>query len=171
MSLHRLPLFRPTQLPGDAYQGAPRALPVRTVAVLDPGEGGLSLAFAARFGSELVQRGRLVRVALASFEREPALEAWQRAALRQLEPLQVCSTQASDAELGQLFGREPHALWVVVGQAALGFTHELTILLGAELPLLRWPDPLREARERISLAISGAGLAVASALAEAAGAG
>jgi hypothetical protein len=59
-------------------------------------------------------------------------------------------------------------LWVLVGQRALrGARGWLSVLLGAELPLLRWAPGLRALRGELNLALSGAELSYASALARA----
>jgi hypothetical protein len=165
MSPHRLPVYRPAPLGADAYQGAPRVLPGRALAVLDPGDGGAALAFAARFSRELRQLGMALPVAIASFENAPQLSPPLRARFADGQALYALSVQASELAIAEQLSLSRAALWVVVGQAALAWAPALAILVCADMPVLRWPDALREARDRISLALSGDGLSVAGALA------
>jgi hypothetical protein len=166
MPAHRLPVYQPAEVSADAYQGAPRILPGRAIAVLDPSDGTPSLAFAARFGQELAALGRAIPVALVAFERAPHVLSAQRALFPAQQRLDAFSAQASDAAIAEQLALSPQGLWVVVGQAALLFAPVLSIVVAADIPLLRWPDPLRAARERISVALSGDGLSVAVALAQ-----
>jgi hypothetical protein len=169
MSPLRLPLYQPVSLGADAYHEAPRALPGRAIAVLDPGDGRLSLAFAACMVRELAQRGLSVPVALASFEGAPRVPASQTAQFAEGQALYALSVQENAPAIAERLVLPPQGLWLLVGQAALAFAPALTILVGADLPVLRWPDALRAARERISLTLSGDGLTVAVALARALG--
>jgi hypothetical protein len=167
MSPYRLPVYRPATLSADAYQAATRALPGRALAVLDPSDGVPSLAFAACLSHELRRLGRAVPVALASLQDVPAVHPSQRAQFGEQQALYAFSVQASEQAIAEQLALASDGLWVVVGQPALAFAPALAILVGADVPVLRWPDPLREARERISLALSGDGLAVAVAIARA----
>jgi hypothetical protein len=166
MPARRLPVYQPAEVSADAYQGAQRALPGRAIAVLDPSDGAPSLAFAARLSQELGSLGCPLPVALASFERAPHVLPAQRALFLAQQRLDAFSAQESDAAIAEKLALSPRGLWVVVGQAALLFAPALSILVAADIPLLRWPDPLREARERISVSLSGDGLSVAGALAQ-----
>jgi len=87
MSAHRLPVYRPAARGSEAYGEQPRPVPGRAIVILDPTDGALCLAFAARLSAELMQLGSRVPVALASFERAPALTAWQRGAFAEGQPL------------------------------------------------------------------------------------
>jgi hypothetical protein len=162
-------MYQPVSLGADAYQGAPRALPGRAIAVLDPGDGSQSLVFAARMSRELKELGVSVPVAFPSFEGAARSPASQSAQFAEGQPLYAFSVHESAPAIAERLALPPQGLWLLVGQAALAFAPSLTILVGADLPVLRWPDPLREARARLSVMLSGDGLPVAVALARALG--
>jgi hypothetical protein len=134
------------------------------IAVLDPSaDGAASVAFAACLCRELTQRGGAAGVALASFQLSAPLEPALRAAFAPDQTVRTLPVQASEGELAALLAG--HRLWLLIGPGSLAFAAPLLVMVGAEAPVLRWPDVLRERRERISLALSGDGLSVAKALA------
>jgi hypothetical protein len=164
MSPTRLPVYRPAPPGAYIYPEPPRALPVAAIALLDASaDGGPSLAFAACLSRELARCGRSAGVATVSFDPAAQLEPGLRAAFPCGQSLCALPAQAPDSALADQLAAE--RLWILLGPGALAFAASLVIMVGADVPVLRWPDALRERRKRISLALGGDGLAVAHALA------
>jgi hypothetical protein len=162
MPAHRLPLYRAAP-DGNVYPEVPRVAPGCAIAVVDAsGDGLASLTFSASLSRELMERGRSLGLALTSFADAPQISPARRAQFGPGQTVCALSAQASDEALRALLARE--RCWLLAGPAALAFSVPLVIMVGADVPLLRWPHALRAQRERISLALSGDGLAVAKAL-------
>lgn len=163
MPAHRLPLYRKEAAAARDYPDLPRAAPGCVIAVVDASEDGLpSLRFSASLCRELAQRGRSLGVVLASFVEAPEISPAVRAPFEPEQTFCALSARAADEALGAALS--PARSWLLTGPAALAFAAPLVIMVGADVPILRWPDALRERRERLSLALSGDGLAVAKAL-------
>lgn len=163
MPAHRLPLYRAAAEAAGAYPELPRAAPGYLIAVVDASEDALpGLRFSASLAREVAQRGGTLGVALVTFAEAPELSPAVKAAFDAGQLLCALSAQAPDEALRAALS--PARTWLLTGPAALAFAAPLVIMVGAEVPILRWPDALRERRERISLALSGDGLAVAKAL-------
>ncbi len=163
MPAHRLPLYRAAAEAARAYPERPRAAPGSVIAVLDASEDGMpGLRFSAAVCREVALRGRSLGVALASFDEAPEIAPALRAPFEAGQIMGALWAQASDEALRATLS--PARSWLLTGPAALAFAVPLVVMVGADAPILRWPDALREQRERISLALSGDGLAVAKAL-------
>lgn len=186
MSLRRLPLAAsaeppaatpPAQLVQGLVAGA-------ALVVGDSGDGDGSLRWAGRLQQALTRLMVRAEVVLVGVEpTNAALRPWfvPQTPLHGLEPAQLdgsvdvrawLSAQAprSDAPVGA--GEdgsvpEPSLLLLAGPWAPLAFRGRLNVLIGADRPVLRWPDALRAQRGRFDLELSGDGLAVVNALAHA----
>jgi hypothetical protein len=165
MSRQRLPVYRSPAPAPEAYAGAPRVIAGRAIVVADPQDGALSLAFAARLSGELARLGRRLLLAVASFEAPFSLSPAQRALFPDGQSIAAFSLAESDAAIAERLEHGPDGPFLLVGPATLAFESALSILLAADVPVLRWPDALREARPRFDLLLSGDGLSVVAALA------
>lgn len=163
MPAHRLPLYRAAPDAADVYPDVPRAAPGAAIAVVDArGDGMGSLIFSAHLCGELAQHGRSMGVALTSFSEPLEVSSAQKAPFGEGQSFCALSVAVSDEALFALLGCERR--WLLVGPGALAFAVPLVIMVGADTPILRWPEALRERRGRISLALGGDGVAVAKAL-------
>lgn len=170
MSGRRLPLHSPS---GPALQpdlvAAAATLRVagRSLAVADTERGSLAAAFAARLANRLHAEDVQVRVLLTSFDALIDLPASQRAAFHPDVPQHNMALGAGAGLPDDLPGADP-TFWLLVGQPALlRFDGTISVLLGAGVPVLRWPDALRAVRGRCTLELAGDGLAQAAPLADA----
>lgn len=165
MSLRRLPLFRPAEPSSSSeVQVEPSVLSGRVIVVADTGTGELSLHWAACLAATLGQLGRAAKIGVVGFE--PGLLA-VGSVQGLFEPTcalyEVPLSGLREAEI-QL-RRQAAELWIFAGPATLSaFEGGLSVLLGADAPILRWPESARRARGRISLELAGDGLSVARAL-------
>ncbi len=172
MSARRLPVYRSLPTPEAPIGLLRKPLGGRSIGVADTQDGELALRFSEQLVGELARRGLRVPVCFLSFESGSAesgsaLSPALRARFAMADALGALSVAQAELAPTATFAAAAAGLWIGVGQPALlAFETTLSVLLGADAAVLRWPEALRLARASFTLALSGDGVAVAKALAE-----
>lgn len=169
MSQRRLPLIQPEATSLEPPAVVMQSLPGRVLVVGDTGDGLAALRWAAKLSGHLVGLGRAPAVGLVGAEAREA----------RVRDLFVPPLALQEVPGGVLLGAAPLALdlpaselLVLVGPwALLAFRGRLNVLVGADTPVLRWPEALRALRGTFDLELSGDGLSITQALASSMSAG